>query len=363
MNSWAGSALAPYDSAMAEWWCRELQNHEVALRVDDLIKDAVVLIGSLGSSGNFVPLGTGFVVGNYIEGRAYLNIATASHVIRGVPKESIRVRINTHSKTAELVEAPIWHDHPDENVDCSINPAIINREYFAFKIFESKSDLILTPDKLMEADIGIGDDTFVVGMFISRIGDRRNIPIVRGGLIAAMPEEPVKTQYGEHHAYLVETRSFDGLSGSPVFVQPQPLRYVNVAADDNNRRRSEIQMSKWSHHLMGMLLGTHLVSNPTDQVEILPEHEARAKDESAMLNTGIGIVLPFSYIVEAIEQPAITELRMEANREKSKTRRYKATSAVAVADAGKGVENPDHREHFSQLLETAVQGKRPNEKT
>ena len=39
--------------------------------------------------------------------------------------------------------------------------------------------------------IGPGDDLVVMGLFASHVGRRRNLPIVRTGNIASMPQEPL----------------------------------------------------------------------------------------------------------------------------------------------------------------------------
>ncbi len=134
----------------------------------------------------------------------------------------------------------------------------MDREVFSIRMFECGSELILTPDHIEKNDIGVGDDIFAVGMFVQRMGETKNLPIVRAGIISAMPEEEIRTQYGRHEAYLVETRSFDGLSGSPVFVQLPPLRY-SVSGDGH-----KVVPSEYSHHLMGVLLGHNEVRNEQD---------------------------------------------------------------------------------------------------
>ena len=66
---------------------------------------------------------------------------------------------------------------------------------------------------------------------------------------------------------------------------------------------------------MGMLLGHSQVENPGDTIEVLQPGTGRPvsdKVQVAMpLNTGIGVVLPISYIVEAVEQSFIREKREE----------------------------------------------------
>jgi hypothetical protein len=65
---------------------------------------------------------------------------------------------------------------------------------------------------------------------VQRAGSTRNIPIVRTGVIAAMPaiDEPFVRKGEEYHAYLAEMRSIGGLSGSPVFVFLDRTRTVDA---------------------------------------------------------------------------------------------------------------------------------------
>jgi len=74
--------------------------------------------------------------------------------------------------------------------------------------------------------VGAGDDTFMVGRFINHAGKQRNTPSIRFGNIAMLPFEKVKLDNAANHyeqeAFLVETRSISGFSGSPVFVY-QPI--------------------------------------------------------------------------------------------------------------------------------------------
>jgi hypothetical protein len=76
-----------------------------------------------------------------------------------------------------------------------------------------------TDQVIQQENIGIGDEVFAVGLFNQKWGNERNIPIMRTGIIASMPEEPLLGEIDTpYDAYLAELRSIGGLSGSPVFV-------------------------------------------------------------------------------------------------------------------------------------------------
>jgi len=81
----------------------------------------------------------------------------------------------------------------------------------------------ITIEMVTEYGIGIGDEVFVIGRFVTREGKQRNIPTARFGAIAQMNEEPIWHEYGfQQEAFLAEVRSISGFSGSPVFVHIPP---------------------------------------------------------------------------------------------------------------------------------------------
>lgn len=65
--------------------------------------------------------------------------------------------------------------------------------------------------------IGLGNEVRIIGLFPLHHGTTRHRPIVRGGNISLFPADRIATPIGAIEAYLVETRSLGGLSGSPVF--------------------------------------------------------------------------------------------------------------------------------------------------
>jgi len=122
-----------------------------------------------------------------------------------------------------------------------------------------------------------GDDVVLIGLFPNRYGDRRNLPIVRAGIIAAMPEEKFRFRGKWIDAYLIETRSIGGLSGSPVFL----YRYGS--------RSNESQT--W---LLGVVRG-HYGAVSTDIVD--------AEDAGVeTANMGISVVTPAEKLFTLLDQ-------------------------------------------------------------
>jgi len=180
-----------------------------------------------------------------------------------------------------------WKFHPDsERIDVAICQLNIpeHADHKAVPV-----DAFVTIDIMRNENIGPGDDVFLTGLFVEHAGKRKNVPIIRAGNIAAMPEEPVTTDWkGEMDAVLVESRSIGGLSGSPVFVHSGIMRNRTIS-------------SKPKFWLLGLMHGHWDLR--TDGVD--------ATEEDSMygdrVNMGIAIVVPVEKIVETLFQKHFTE--------------------------------------------------------
>jgi hypothetical protein len=203
--------------------------------------------------------------------------------------------------------------------------------HFQFGLDEKVADCALNAARIERYQIGLGDEVYVTGMFVSHFGEKKNLPIVRIGTIAAMPEEPLQTEYGMHDAFLIEVRSIDGLSGSPVCINLQgrrvPYTMPALPLPHPNEPR----------HLtffVGMVLGYNSVINPRDNIEIVRTRRGRKTkvDATVPMNTGIAVVLPVWRIVEAIEQPSIMEARAKIleNYRQQHGRRFVPTNAAPI---------------------------------
>lgn len=255
-------------------------------------------------------VGTVFFVGYQTEpnslGLVYTYAITAKHVYEGAAKESldgkIILRLNFKDGSAKLVETKVaqWLTHPiDDSVDVAVLPfgfpKDIDHLYFPTQGFATK-------EVIEQQSIGLGDDLFMVGLFTGHLETKKNIPIVRIGNIAAMPEEPVDTKmYGKIEAYLVEARSIGGLSGSPVF--------VNVGGTRTIPSKGTI-VSPSMFYLLGLMHG-HWDRQPAERSDL---GIVEPRDES--VNMGIAIVIPATKILEVLNQPRLAEARQAIEKTK-----------------------------------------------
>ena len=264
------------------------------MRAPDWLLNCIVFLGR-DDSGEFVSYGTGFLVGKETVGYFFQHIVTARHVIEAIEHHEVCVRINqlNGSVLHEHLPKTGWEVHPDKAVDIAVAPATVEEE--KYKISNVLLDRHpLTPEVIVEHDIGVGEDVITAGMFTRHIGLTSNRPIVRAGIISAMPNEPVETMRGPVIAYLVEVRSIGGLSGSPVFVQMAPQRVLS----NGEVRETEGQ----AYYFLGVMLGHHVTNDPKEVVSLDPWAPAD-------MNTGLGVVVPWQRLMEVIEMPVLREQR------------------------------------------------------
>ncbi len=183
------------------------------------------------------PNGTGFFVGveHPSKDRSYVYLVTAKHVVL---KENgkgfynrIGVRINKKNGKSELVGIPLTAAgsgknlfvHPDATVDLAVIPFAPNGEYFDHKFLPDT--LVTSREDVAGLKITEGSEVFFTGLFVQHIGDEKNHPIVRFGRVALMTEERIRWNGDTRvQVYLVESASYGGNSGSPVFFFLGPER-------------------------------------------------------------------------------------------------------------------------------------------
>jgi hypothetical protein len=290
-------------------WAHLPEGIERLMMVPDEIRKCVGFI-YFKREGQWMPAGTAFFLAVPMEGTSdgtHSYVVTAKHVIDWVRFRSddgkAVLRLNMppgaeRSLAMISIDVDEWHTHP---TDTSVDVAVLPGGPGGFDHLIIHSEMSLTPDLVREHQIGPGDEVFMTGLFVNHFGNRRNIPIVRAGNIAAMPEEKVATPLGPIDAYLVESRSIGGLSGSPAFV------YLGVV----RKLGEQVQFAQGSnpggiYFLMGLVHGHW-------DAKIGAEHDAMVEDGLAKeaVNMGIAIVVPIDKVIEVIMQDDLEPQRKE----------------------------------------------------
>lgn len=281
--------------------------------IPDPIRKCVVFLLYRDTNQNFKYAGTGFFVGEEIELGSFIYLVTAKHVIVGIKQKSIDakvyIRINDTKGGSKLVPSNVsdWNEHPtDSSVDASVLWWTPN-EMFDFIFLVTK--MAATTSVIKQNSIGIGDEVFIIGLFVSHIGKNRNIPIARVGNLAAMTEEKIDTRdFGSIEAYLIEARSIGGLSGSPVFVTVTG----NRMGGELPKAGDILFTTGTQHYLLGLIHGHW------DRSENAVDGVSQDID-GGQVNMGIAIVVPITKVLEIINQPKWVEIRnvaLEAEKKK-----------------------------------------------
>ena len=223
-----GHCAAPYcDRRFPDaprWYLGEPK--DARMRLPDDILRAVAFVGvRLGNE--VVYGGTAFLTSVPFEkapDRCVIYLVTARHVVTELQQHGdLCVRFNHKTGDARLYSIPgKWSFHRDEAVDLA---AVAINIPLTVDYATYDTEVYVTDDKVAGYGIGIGDEIAMTGLFHQREGYRRNIPVLRSGVIAAMPDEPLVDVRGRSFdGYLLEVRSIGGLSGSPVFAVLPPRR-------------------------------------------------------------------------------------------------------------------------------------------
>ena len=251
-------------------------------------------------------------------GRAMQYLVTAAHVIAYISQNSVDgtvyVRVNRVSgEIAHVRSHPSdWIRHP---TDPFIDVAVCQWQPHDFDDVRSPesakaapmdlipvgTDLFASPSILRDRDVGIGDDVFAIGLFSRFVGSAKNMPIVRKGSVALMPDEPVPTRkFGNIEAYLIELRSIGGLSGSPVFLYHVGSRVVRGQIDGAGL-----------FYFLGLVHGHWDTPKSRKTGVRRSNRKVVSPFEAEKVNLGIAVVIPAQKIVEVLDHPGLKKIRTE----------------------------------------------------
>jgi hypothetical protein len=165
--------------------------------------------------------GSGFLVlvpSRFDKNKGFMYAVTNRHVIDIKHSHSLFMRITEYDGKTHIAETSdtTWHVHPDGS-DIAIAMVRIDDDV---DIRAIQTGLFITQEDLKDYDIGVGDEAFIVGRFISHDGKQKNMPAVRFGNISIMPLEPMQhPNYAAQESFTVDIRATGGISGSPVFAR------------------------------------------------------------------------------------------------------------------------------------------------
>ena len=270
----------------------------------DIMK-SVGFIGCKDDNNVFHPRGTVFVLGFPVLDNPKLTLlylVTAKHVLVKLKKEfpdrQVDVRFNT--KHPDLHDGVFdiytfhheWIYNPNgEDVAVRTKGPV---EYVDFNYISL--ELFVTPETLVQENIGPGDEVYITGLFYMHPGKTRILPIIRSGILSRLSSERIPSrEFGSVEAHLVEVRSIGGLSGSPVFVIKREYQLVSSPP------KISMQLTEKT-----MLLG--LIHGHFDSKEML---DSSYSEEDQKINVGIAMVIPSRHILDTLYVPELVKQRKD----------------------------------------------------
>jgi hypothetical protein len=274
------------------------------MRVPDQVRKCVLFVG-LPEIPDPEYRGTTFIVTVPGENENHFAfMVTARHVAEKLEGKDFYIRAN--KKSGGVVELrgrpdnPWWY-HPGDRdgVDAAVSLfapqrlADLDVEHIPIGMFTD-------PEVIEKRDLGVGDEVFITGLFTKVTGTSQNIPIVRTGSVAMIPGEKIVFGDKEIDAYLIESRSIGGLSGSPVFVR-ETVQIPHQLFVKNGLITPIFGMGVF--HFLGSVIGHWEVPKGFT----LTEAEA--------VNMGIAPIVPAHKIREIILQPGLVEIMNKIDTE------------------------------------------------
>jgi hypothetical protein len=257
------------------------------------------------------------------------------------------VRLNTKDGKTDIfdLDERSWVFHPNGD-DLAITDAVRYTDLHKYR-FLGADDHFITQEFIDEYNIGVGDETFVVGRFINQEGKQQNIPTVRFGNIAQMPPETIPQPRGlgkfEQESFIVEAKSISGYSGAPVFVGIDPL----YARPD----RPNITALKGRSILLGVSWGYISDWDPVFDASGNPVPSGMR----VRSNTGMMAVVPAWKLRELFDMSAVKDRRAQRDAQIAAERAaFPAVPTATPSSPPANDENPTHREDFERLLGKAA---------
>lgn len=275
-----------------------------ATKIPDRIKGVVSFVFVPKPDGSRVPNGTGFFVGVKLSvepARYHVYFVTASHVLldeNGHQFAKIWIRLNLKSGPAELVEVDLQrfkpYRHKDPTVDLAVIPLLPKEEKFEFQFLPD--EFLTTREEFSKLGIAEGSDVFFMGLFSGHIGQRKNSPITRFGKVAMVTDDKVFWQEAGKppqllDLYLIESFSFGGNSGSPVFF------FLGI-----DREVGGLVLGPPLLKLAGIMKGSFDEGRPIVAVE-------RNAIPVSVQNMGISAVIPSFLLYEILFSDELKEFR------------------------------------------------------
>ncbi len=289
------------------------------MRIPDELLRSVGYIAEVletSSDSELDPFATAFFVSiPAASGRGYGALVTTRHQFVGYKGQELCLAVN--KKGGGIARMPLprlednngWFQHPtDKAADVLVLPIYPRPDMDVVTIstldFIPQRELYVSTEpktpKWYVRNIGLGDEVFFPGLFTYAPGNKRNMPLVRHGNVAMLPDEAIQVEGGFEEVYLVEARSIGGMSGSPVFVRET----VPLGPYPAPSGRESTAYGIGRPYLLGVMRA-HWDINERELN--LPNPQAQKRG----VNMGLAAVVPASKILETLDHPVLFQMRQD----------------------------------------------------
>lgn len=267
------------------------------------------------------PIGTAFFILIRCTNSLFISYAiTARHVIEGSREDGmLYIRLNTRDGSFKDFEAPQnnWVLHP--STDVAVTPVEFTNDIDWAVL---PNGILATDEFIEKHEVGIGDEVFFLGLFSEYWGQESNQPIARFGNISLMPSEKIPVKLDPHvdtitliDAYLIEARSWGGLSGSPAFVYFSTERQFG-------RPPQKIGVDMLTGK--SVFVGTHygiigLVHGHWEIKQEIKDKYDSLGEVDVPINAGMVVVVPSQKIIETLMMEELVKERESIRKKHEKT--------------------------------------------
>jgi len=284
-------------------------------------------------------------------------VVTNRHVVLKAKTPVVRMNRKDGNVECFPTELSAWK-LPQDGDDIAVLP--IRFRYHEVRYWSISEKLFLNDSIVASEDVGIGDEAFMVGRFISHEGREKNSPSLRFGTIAMMATERIASPYGiDQESFLVEVRSLPGYSGSAVFLYtPNAMNDMSMMRNGIRRPEDITFFGNSSNALAAVeflkpkgpyLLGIDWCHIPRRTPVRNAAGEPVDGDWHVEENTGMAGVIPAWKISEVLN---CEEFRMQRKEADNEMTRRKAASKVSL-DSAEGEQSTFTKAEFEHALKKA----------
>ncbi|MGE0751074.1 MAG: serine protease [Variibacter sp.] len=293
------------------------------------------------------------------------------------------IRLNTQDGGTDIIELgpEEWHFLPGKQ-DIALVP--INLDQKIHEVAAIGTQMFLTEEA--QERVGVGEDVFMVGLFVDHGGADRNIPSARFGNVSMLPNDKARIEQPTGYrglSYILDLHSRTGFSGSPVFayrtfgsdLAAHGHEIEELRIEDHSR--PSVRIGGRGAYLrarnMFVFLGVHWGQFP-EKWELRERQDlSEAHKNSLVLDgsyvegmSGMTCVIPAWQIWDLLDMPEVKKPRdkllaaAKADFDE-KMRQYRSKPRAESASPPSTDANPNHREDFTRLVGAAARKPEPKD--